>query len=224
MFGFLRRLVLLVVIGVVAWVTRDRWLPLVRGAQAERPSTAARDSARAAADTGWTTVTFSAAERGRTALTRLRRPDGPAYVRIAPAAFAGLVLDTLGARLPASADSLAVRVEGRELQVRMSVRLGDLGGQRVLGPLAGMLGDRERLLLGGTVEGGAPGVAVLRLARVTVGDFAVPGPVVPRLVEALRRGDAGARPEPGTLALTLPDGVGDVRVAEGMVTLYRPVK
>ena len=223
MFAFLRRLVLLAVLGVVAWVTRDRWLPLVRGAQAERPAAAARDSAAAAADTGWTMVTYTATERGRAALARLRRPAGPAFVRIAPAAFAGLVLDTLGARLPASADSLAVRVEGRELQVRMSVKLGDLGGQKVLGPLAGMLGDRERLVLGGTVEGGAPGTAVLRLARVKVGDFAVPGPVVPRLVEALRRGDASPRPDPGTLALTLPDAVGDVRVAEGMVTLYRPI-
>lgn len=224
MFGCLRRVLLLVVllvVGAVAALTRDRWLPLVQGDRA-RPA-AAPDSAARAADTGWVRVTYSAAERGRTALGRLRATRGPAYVQLAPAEFAALVLDSLGARLPASADSLAVRVEGRELQVRMSVRLGDLGGQAVLGPLAAMLGDRERLVLGGTVEGATPGRALLRPTSVRVGDFDVPGPVIPRLVGALRRGAATPGSEPGALVLTLPPGVGDVRVATGKVTLYRPV-
>lgn len=222
MFGCLRRFLLLVVLlvaGVVAVLTRDRWLPLVQGGRAP----AAADSTAARADTGWVRVTYSAAERGRSAMSRLRSPKGPALVQLAPSDFAGLVLDSLGARLPASADSLAVRVEGRELQVRMSVRLGDLGGQKVLGPLAGMLGDRERLVLGGTVEGTAQGRAVLRPTTVKVGGFDVPGPVVPRLVASLRRDAGDAQAEPGTLALPLPPGVGDVRVADGKVTLYRPV-
>lgn len=225
MFGCLRRLVVLVLLavaGIAAWVTRDRWLPLVRGGGAP-----AADSTRRAAppDTGWTRVTWSAAERGRGALAPLRRPKGPAYVRMAPSAFAGLVLDSLGARLPASADSLAVRAEGRELLLRMSVRLGDLGGRAVLGPLAAMLGDRERVVLGGTLEGAGEGRALLRPTRVTVGSFDVPGPVVPRLVDALARGarDSTARDERGALALPLPAGVGDVRVADDSITLYRPV-
>lgn len=218
-----RRFVLLLLLGAVAYATRDRWAPLLRAGQDERGAAAARDSAAAAADTGWASVTYAATTRGRSAVGTLRERRGPAFVRVAPAAFAGLVLDSLGARLPASADSLAVRVAGRELQVRLSVRLGDLGGQRVLGPLAGMLGERERLVLGGTLEGGAPGVAVLRLTRVQVGGFAVPGPVVPRLVDALRRGESTPRPEPGTLVLALPAGVGDVRVADGRITLYRPI-
>ncbi|MCU0618374.1 MAG: hypothetical protein MUF40_00470 [Gemmatimonadaceae bacterium] len=218
-----RRLLLLALLGGVAYATRDRWLPLVRADQDDRGRAAARDSVAAAADTGWAPVTYAATARARAAVTTLRGRRGPAYVHVAPAAFAGLVLDTLGARLPASADSLTVRVAGRELQVRMSVRLGDLGGQRVLGPLAGMLGDRERLVLGGTLEGSAPGTAVLRIARARIGRLAVPGPVVPQLVDALRRGDATTRPEPGALVLTLPDGVGDVRVADGRITLYRPI-
>jgi hypothetical protein len=222
-FGCLRRVLLLVVllvVGAVAALTRDRWLPVVRG---EQPRPAAPDSAAVRVDTGWVRVTYSAAERGRATLGRLKSPKGPAYVRLAPAEFAALVLDSLGARLPASADSLAVRVEGRELQVRMSVKLGDLGGQQVLGPLAGMLGDRERLVLGGTVEGASGGRALLRPTSVRVGEFAVPGPVIPRLVGTLTRGGAAPGGERGTLALTLPPGVGDVRVADGKVTLYRPV-
>lgn len=223
MFGCLRRvlfLIVLLVVGVVAALTRDRWLPLLPGDRAR--TAAAPDSAATRADTGWVRVTYSAAERGRTALGRLRSAKGPALVQLAPAEFAALVLDSLGARLPASADSLAVRVEGRELQVRMSVRLGDLGGSAVLGPLAGMLGDRERLVIGGTLDGASAGRALLRPTSVRVGEFDVPGPVIPRLVGTLRR---GAEPvgEAGTLALTLPPGVGDVRVGAGKVTLYRPV-
>ncbi|MCU0625182.1 MAG: hypothetical protein MUF21_01670 [Gemmatimonadaceae bacterium] len=231
MFGCLRRLVSLVVLLViagVAWVTRDRWLPVVRTAIGASPGSTPADAARAdslaaLADTGWVPVTYSAAERGRAELARLRARKGPALVRLAPADFAGLVLDSLDAQLPRSADSLAVRVQGRELQVRMSVKLGDLGGQQVLGPLAGMLGDRERLLLGGELETGAAGTALLRLRRVRLGDFGVPGPVIPKLAAALRRTAGAPGTEGGTLALPLPDGVGDVRVADGRVTLYRPV-
>jgi hypothetical protein len=136
--------------------------------------------------------------------------------------FAAAVLDSLAAQLPASTESVSVRAVGSEFQVRGSVKLGDLGGRAVLGPLASMVGDRERLMLGGTLEPtSVPGVAQFKLTRVMVGDFALPSPVVPRLVNAIRRNSTVVGAESSALPIRLPAGVGDIRVAQGKVTLYR---
>ena len=226
MFGCLRRfvnLVILAIVGVVAFVTRDRWLPAVRSAMGGAVAAVEGDSAaNARADTGWVPLTFDRSQRGRSALEKLRRPKGPAYVNVPAGDFAGAVLDSLTSQLPASTDSVMVRADGNEFQVRASVRLGDLGGRAVLGPLAAMVGDRERLTLGGTLEPSAePGVAQFRLTRVKVGDFSVPGPVVPRLVQAMKGKGTANGVDASALPVRLPAGVGDIRVAQGKITLYR---
>ena len=230
MFGCFRRLVSLVlfaVVAVAAWLTRDQWLPpLSRAIGKVSGSTAAvSDSATtrpAPSDTGWMSLTYRSTESGRRALTRLRSSRGPAYVTLSASEFAGAMLDSLTDQLPASTESLQVRTTGNEFQVRGRVRLGDLGGRAALGPLVSMVGDRERLTLGGTIEpAGAAGLAQFRLTRVSIGSFAVPGPVVPRLVESIKR-----RPSPdgvaaSALPVRLPAGVGDIRAAQGRITIYR---
>jgi hypothetical protein len=229
-FGCFRRMISLVVLAVVmvaAFATRDVWVPRVRAALGASPAAdvAARDSAVAAkerADTGWAKLSFPASERGRASLARLRGPKGPAFVNLTAGEFAGALLDSLTEQLPASTDSLQVRADGTEFQVRASVRLGDLGGTAVLGPLASMVGDRERLTLGGTLEPtSVVGVAQFKLTRVKVGDFSVPSAVVPRLAKALKRRPSAAGTETSALPIRLPTGVGDIRVAQGKVTLYR---
>lgn len=227
MFGCFRRLIGLVILAVVAvgaYATRDVWLPKVRaalGAPAAGTRSAA-DSAAAKADTGWVSLSFASADKGRKALAKLAQAKGPAFVTLTAGEFAGAFLDSLTSQLPASADSVQVRAAGSEFQVRASVRLGDVGGRAVLGPLAAMVGDRERLTLGGTLEPTAvAGVAQYKLTRVQVGDFTVPGPVLPRLVKALKRKPTDAGVELSALQLRLPSGVGDIRVAQGKVTLYR---
>ena len=234
MFGCFRRLISLVVLAAVAlgaFATRDLWLPRVRAAIGQSkattavratPDSDARRAATAAGDSGWASLSFAASEKGRHALTRLTQPKGPAFVALSAPEFAGALLDSLSAQLPASADSVQVRAQGNEFQVRASVRLGDVGGRAVLGPLASMVGDRERLTLGGTLEPTAvAGVAQYKLTRVKVGDFAVPSPVVPRLVKALKRNATTPGVEVGALQVRLPAGVADIRVAQGKVTLYR---
>lgn len=228
MFGCFRRLISLVVLAglaVIGYLTRDQWLPRVRAAigAGVAAGTAPRDSAAApVAEPGWAPITFAGAEQGRRALAKVKASKGPAFVTMSAAEFAGALLDSLSAQLPASADSLEVRAEGNEFQVRASVKLGDVGGRAVLGPLASMVGDRERLTLGGTLEPtSVPGVAQFRLTRVKVGDFAVPAPVVPRLVKALKRQSGPVGVESSALPVRLPAGVGDIRVAQGKVTLYR---
>jgi hypothetical protein len=231
-FGMIRRLFTLIVLavaGVGAYYTRDLWLPRLRAAMGGSGATAATPGAdpaavakAAALDTGWASLSFPAAEKGRQALARLTRPKGPAFVALTAGEFAGALLDSLAAQLPASADSVQVRADGNEFLVRASVRLGDLGGRAVLGPLASMVGDREKLTLGGTLEPTAvAGVAQFKLTRVKVGDFAVPGAVVPRLVKALKRKPTTPGVELSALQVRLPAGVGDIRVAQGKVTLYR---
>ena len=228
MFGCFRRLISLIVLAVLAvgaYLTRDQWLPRARaaiGAAAKAQSAAPDSGAAAVPEVGWAPLSFNSAEQGRLALTKLKARKGPAFVTVSASEFAGAFLDSLTAQLPPSAESLQVRAEGNEFQVRASVKLGDVGGRAVLGPLASMVGDRERLTLGGTLEPTSiAGVAQFKLTRVKVGDFAVPGPVVPRLVKAIKRGPGAVGVESGALPLRLPAGVGDIRVAQGKVTLYR---
>ncbi|MBC7562938.1 MAG: hypothetical protein H7305_08475 [Gemmatimonadaceae bacterium] len=227
MFGCFRRLITLVILAIVAvaaFVTRDSWLPKVRSIIGAPAATARADSTTLAApaDTGWTALTYQAAERGRKALARLTNARGPAYVNLSAAEFAGTVLDSLTAQLPPSAESLQVRTAGNELQVRASVRLGDLGGRAVLGPLASMMGDRERLTLGGTLEPtGIAGVAQYKLVRMRVGSFDIPSPLVPRLVRSLKGRAAHPGVDVSALPIRLPAGVGDIRAAQGRITLYR---
>ena len=227
MFGCFRRLIGLVVLLLLvplAYLTRDRWLPVVRSAIGSSSGTADSTAAAApsAADTGWAVLSYPGKEQGRRALGRLQQKRGPAYVTMTAGEFAAAVLDSLASQLPASTESVSVRAVGSEFQVRGSVKLGDLGGRAVLGPLASMVGDRERLMLGGTLEPtSVPGVAQFKLTRVMVGDFALPGPVVPRLVDAIRRRSAAVGVESSALPIRLPAGVGDIRVAQGKVTLYR---
>ncbi len=228
MFGCLRRflsLIILAVLGVAAYATRDQWLPRVRemiGSPA-RGSSGATDTSRVSpSDTGWRALSYSGKEVGRRSLQKLQQPKGPAYVTMSAADFAAAVLDSLTSQLPASTDSVMVRAEGNEFLVRGSVKLGDLGGQAALGPLASMVGDRERLTLGGTLEPtSVPGVAQFKLTRVQVGGFALPGPVIPRLVKAIKRQSAVVGVEPSAFPIRLPAGVSDIRVAQGKVTLYR---
>lgn len=226
MFGCFRRLTSLLILGVVAvaaFATRDLWLPRLRAALgSSAPASALGNAPAAAADTGWAPFTATSAGAARTRVARLSAPRGPALVRLSGREFAALILDSLGAQLPPSADSVEVRVDGNEFQLRASVRLGDIGGRKALGPLAAMVGDRERLLLGGTLEPGSePGVVQLKLTRIRIGEFAVPGPVVPRLVQAIKRGPAPAGVDPAAFPIRLPAGIGDARVANGMITLYR---
>lgn len=230
MFGCFRRLISLIVFAVVAvgaYLTRDQWLPRVReaiGASAKAQPVAPDSGSAASNEIGWAPLSFNGAEQGRRALAKLKAPKGPAFVTISASEFAGAFLDSLTSQLPASAESLEVRVEGNEFQVRASVKLGDVGGRAVLGPLASMVGDRERLTLGGTLEPTSiRGVAQFKLRRVKVGDFAVPGPVVPRLVKAIKRRPTAVGVESDALPLRLPAGVGDIRVAQGKVTLYRAI-
>lgn len=216
MFGCLGRLgclVLVLLLAAAAWFTRDRWAPRLLGE---------RVGAEAAAPV-WEPVTAEAAATGREKVQRLTSGSS-AMVALSGAEVAGYVLEEVRRGLPAGSEQVEAAVAGDTLFVRAEVPLRELGGE-VLGPLAGMVGDREMLLLGGTLDVIEPGRGQFRVARVQMRDFSLPGSVVPRMLRQLRR---GAPQPPGVaddaIALRLPDGVADVRVARGRVTLYREVQ
>jgi hypothetical protein len=210
-------LVALALLGVLGWLTRDRWLHMVSGRTAGSDSAIAADAREGV----WQPLTAQGGERARRALAELARPNGPTVVMVSAPDLGAYVYQELARQLPPSADSVEAMAVGDQLHVRASVRLRELGDQEVLGPLAAMLGDRERLQIGGNLRVVRPGLGELVVRKLSVGQLSLPSGVIPRL---LRQGSRQARPagvsEAG-LPLQLPAYVGEIRVAGGNVTVAK---
>ena len=219
--GCLRRfgcLALLIVVAIAAYLTRAYWLPhLWHGSS--RDSTAA-----AAGAPQWQSLTPDGAKRAREALQRLSSGSGPAFANVAAGDLAAYIMQELSRTLPQSADSVQAAAIGDRLYVRAVVRTADLGGKGGLGPMGALLGDKERLQLGGTLRIVSPGSAELRVREFKVRDFTIPQALIPRLVQQMSRGPRPAGLSPDGLPLKTPAYIGDVRVADGRITLYRTAR
>ena len=214
--GCLARLGCLVVIAViacVAWLTRDRWWPRLTG------------HAITTAATGpvWEPLTVQGAERTRQLLTRLSQPIGPVYGNLSGGDVASYVYQSLAKQLPPSADSIEAAVIGDRLYIRASVRLEDLGGTASLGPLAGMLGDREQMQFGGTFHIVRPQLAEFQVKDIKIRDLSLPQAMIPRVLRQTERGSRPAGLSEDGLPILVPKYLGDVRIANGRVTLYKTV-
>ena len=216
-------LVVLLIAVAIGWLYRDelvslggRWLP---GREREEVTT----TEVSAPTREWEPLTASAAQRTRTAMGRLTRRSGPVFVNIPAADAASYILEELSARLPASAESLATRVAGDRLYVRAQVRVADLGQTGALGPLAKLLGERETLEFGGTVDMVRPGLAEYRVRAIKIGDLSVPSLAIPRIVRQIRPDSLAEGLAADGLPVELPPHIGDVRIAGGKVTLYKAV-
>jgi hypothetical protein len=151
----------------------------------------------------------------------LSQPSGPVFTSLSGADVASYVFQSLAKQLPPSADSVEAAIIGDRLYIRASVRLSDLGGRSTLGPLAGMVGDRERMQFGGSFHVVRPGLAEFQVKDVKIRDFSVPTPMLPRLLKQIER---GSRPEglaPDGLPIVIPRYLGDVRIADDQITLYK---
>jgi hypothetical protein len=211
--GCMRRLgclVVLIVLCLAAWLTRDLWLDRLRGRRGG-----------AAASSTWQPLTPEGAARASAALRRLSARSGPAYATVAPGDLAAYIFQELSRTLPASADSIEAAAIGDRLYVRAVVPIKDLGGSRTLGPLAALLGDREHIQIGGTLRVIQPGQAELRVSELRLKDLAIPQPLIPRLIQQISRGDRPAGLSPNGLLLRTPSYIGDVRVSDGKITLYK---
>ena len=164
----------------------------------------------------WTAPVAGGETRARQALERLRQPGGPAWVDLTAgeaAAFLDGALSRSGARRVL--DSTQVALLDGEIRVR---GLLDLRGvpRSTLGPLAGVVGDRESASIGGPLSADSAGL-VLTVTWLRLHDFPFPRATIPRILEAARiPGASGARvPLPGMT------GIGDVRVSPSGLRLYR---
>jgi hypothetical protein len=209
-FARLGCLVLLALLAAVGWLTRDQWLSKLTG----RPTTAAAVST-------WQPLSPEAAARGQKKIDELSSASGPVFSNLTASEVASYVFQTVARTIPASADSAEAAVIGDALYVRAVVPIREIAGTGVLGPLGGLLNDRERLQLGGGFRVIRPGLSEFEVREIKLRDFKVPSGAIPRLVQQLSRGSRPEGVSPNGLAVTTPRSLADVRIANGRVTLYK---
>ena len=203
-------LILLVCLAIGAWFTRDRWLPKITGKPVVTSTTP-----------GWEPLTPEAGATGKRKLEELARPSGPVFTNLSATEVASYVFQTVAHTIPATADSAEAAVIGDALFVRAVVPIREIAGTGVLGPLAGLLNDRERLQLGGTFRVIRPGQSEFEVREIKLRDFKVPAGAIPRLVRQLSKGERPEGISPNALPVTTPRTLGDVRIANGHVTVYK---
>jgi hypothetical protein len=199
----------LVVGGAVALLTRDRWYPALRG-----------DRDRAVVELPADTLSPDGAARAEASLRDLQRPRGPAFVNITPADLAALIVREAGRRGPLPLKRARAGTVADELWLQGALDIRALRAQGVLGSLGKLLGDEEEVELRGTLDIVRPGLAQFHVTSFKVRDFPIPSPAIPRLVRELQR----ERPEgvsADAVAFAVPEYIGDARIANGRVTLYK---
>lgn len=201
-----RLLGLLIVAGLVylGWRERDRIVPIWRGLTDRPPATARGVTGRPGVD---------ALRRATDKVDSLNgwRADS---IRLTAAELASLVGAGLDRRLRGELDSLSVTLgEGR---IAVGGRLRTAGLPReVLGPLAGALAEREPIHGAGVLTVVGPGRAEWRVDAFRVRDFDFPSEMVPRIVGLVAREGRDS-----VLVISIPAGIGGVRVQPDGVTLY----
>lgn len=209
-------LVLLVCLGVGAWLTRDRWLPRLTGHRAV--------PARAAVtEPTWEPLSQDGSDRTAAALQRLSQPRGPVFATLSGADVASYVFLTLAKELPPSTDSIMAMASGDRIGLRAVVRLDELSGAGSLGPFARLFGDRAPVQLTGTLKVIRSGLGEFEIQDVTIRTLALPRGMIPQLLTQLSHTSRPAGVDADALPLPMPPYIGDVRVSRGKVTLYKSV-
>jgi len=135
-------------------------------------------------------------------------------VVLTAAELASLVGAGLDDRVRKELDSLAVTLGAERIVVAGRIQTAGLP-REVLGPLAGALEEREPVRGAGPLQVIGPGRAVWRVDAFRVRDFDFPREMVPRIIGLV----AGSRGD-SVLGITIPEGIGGVRVHPDGVTLY----
>lgn len=203
-------LFLVAILAIGGWYTKDLWLP-----EKYRSHPAATSSAK------WQPITTEGADRTKDALEKLRQSRGQVFQSLSASDLASYVFAQLSSKLPGSAQNIETSVTGDVVSLRADVRLADLGGAGALGALGSMLNEREKVQLSGTFNVVKPGVAEFLVKEVKIRNFTVPRGMIPPLIKRL---DQAARPNgiaENAIAVPIPRYVGDIRVANGKVTLYK---
>ncbi len=208
-------LVVLLIVLAVGWLYRDRWMPRDRE---ERTTTATAGAAE------WEPLTAAGATRTRGAIEKLERRSGPVFVSLEPEDVAAYILEETSAQLVPSAENVTASVAGDRLYVRATVKPSEVGGARVLGPQARILGEQEVIQFGGVVEVVRPGLAQYRVREVKIRDFSLPSGLIPKIIRDLRPDSVPADIAADAVPVEIPAHVGDIRISDGKVILYKATR
>lgn len=217
MFGCIGRLGCLLVLAVLAvggWFTKDWWYPRVRSAVVAAPP---------APSIAWKPINADAAAVGSRAAARLGERSGPVFANLSPAEFAAWQLEPAMKILGASAGNPEASVHGDTLFIRANVAVSELGDPKSLGPLATMLDGRQPVLIGGRLAMTQPGVLGLQVTQMSVNDLKLPAALVAKIVKRISVKERTDSLAPGVIAIAVPKAVADVRVANGKIVLYKAV-
>lgn len=208
MFGCIRKLGCLVILAVALAAAYFWW--------ARVPDEEAAAPARA---TVWEPLSPALGAQGRASVEALGA--GQAYAALSAGQVASYIFLEMSNGLPESAQDLEAAVINDRLAVRGLVSLADIGGSKILGPLAQMLSERDTLLLSGTMSVLPTGEGQFVVRELRFGSFRVPSGIIPRIVRQMDKTEDRGPMAPNAISLPLPQGVADVRVGGGLVTLYR---
>jgi len=196
-------------------------------ARVENPTTtttAATASTATSVSSGWHPLTDADAERGRLAVQSLERQSGPVFANLTPAEAASYIFLVLAKQLPPSAKNAEASITGDRLYVRSDVELKDFGGAKSLGPIGMILGDRDSVRLGGTINMLRPGLAEFLVQEVKLGKIDVPSGLIPRLLTQMKKGKTVEGISQNGLPMVMPPYISDVRISNGKITLYKSVQ
>jgi hypothetical protein len=169
----------------------------------------------------WQPLSTAKAERGRAAVQSLSRPSGPVFANLTASEAASYIFLILSKELPPSLRTAEAAVIGNRLYVRSDVPLKELGGTGGMGALASLLGERDTVTLGGTINMLRPGQGQFLIQEVKIGSFKLPAALIPRLLGQMKGRRRVEGVSPNGLPMTMPAYISDVRIADGKITLYK---
>ena len=198
-------------------------------ARVESPATGSTSSSTAATTatsvtTGWQPLTSADAERGKAAVQSLERQAGPVFANLTPAEAASYIFMVVAKQLPPSAKNAEAAIIGDRLYVRSEVELKDFGGAKALGPVGMLLGERDSVRFGGTINMLRPGLAEFLVQEVKLGRIEVPTALIPRLLTQMKRVKTVEGISQNGLPMVMPPYISDVRISNGKITLYKSVR
>ena len=217
--GFFRRLgCLIIIIAICAAI----WYWYARVPTTKSSSTAVETAT--SGNSGWQPLTAADADRGRAAVQSLGSQSGPVFANLTAAEAASYIFTVLAKQLPPSAQNAQAAIIGDRLYVRSDVELKDFGGSKSLGPLGMLLGERDSVRLGGTINMLKPGLGEFLVQEVKLGKLDVPNGLIPRILTQMKRGKPVEGISQNGLPMVMPSYISDVRIANGKITLYKSVR
>jgi hypothetical protein len=212
-------LVVAIAFAAGAWFTRALWTPYLHRITESASITPAPQPGT------WQLATPAGAARAKAAIEKLAARNGPVYANIESGDLIAYIFQQLSHELPPSAQNVEAMVLGDQLLVRCSINVSDLGDLSQLGPLSGMLGTgREEVQFGGTLDVIKPGLAQYHVVSFRIHDFSVPRPLIPRMLKSYEKGVRPASIADDALPLVTPSHIGDARIKNGQITLYKVVQ